>query len=55
VSAPLSDWLLDQARQVLADDEGTQVTDQLPLVRSYCSMKRVLEAIVQSADLKRAA
>jgi hypothetical protein len=55
VSSQLSDWLLDRAREVLAADEGTQVTDELPVVRSYCSMKRVLEAIVESADLERAA
>ncbi|MFC9821439.1 hypothetical protein ACFWG6_31165 [Streptomyces erythrochromogenes] len=55
MSARLSDWLLDQARQVLADDEGTEVTDQLPVLRSYLNMQRVLEAIVQSADLERAA
>ncbi|GAA3268096.1 hypothetical protein [Streptomyces lavendulae] len=55
MSAPLSDWLLAQAREVLADDEGTEVTDGLPVIRSYCSMKRVLQAIVESADLERAA
>lgn len=55
MSAKVSDWLLDQVRQVLAADEGTKVTDELPVVRSYCSMKRVLEAIVESADLERAA
>jgi hypothetical protein len=55
VSVPLSDWLLTQAREVLAADEGTQVTDELAVVRSYCSMQRLLQAIVDSADLERAA
>lgn len=55
MSARLSDWLLAQAREVLAADEGTQVTDELAVVRSYCSMQRLLQAIVESADLERAA
>ena len=55
MSAPLSDWLLDQVREVLAADEGTKVTDQLAVVRSYSSMQRLLQAIVDSADLERAA
>lgn len=55
MSARLSDWLLDQAREALAADEGTQVTEQLPVLRSYLAMQRVLQAIVESADLERAA
>lgn len=55
MSTPLSDWLLAQAREVLAADEGTKVTDELAVVRSYCSMQRLLQAIVDSADLERAA
>lgn len=55
MSARVSDWLLDQVREVLAADEGTQVSDELAVVRSYCSMKRLLEAVVDSADLERAA
>jgi len=51
----VSEWLLEQIREVLAADEGTTVTDELGVVRSYCSMKRVLQAIVESADLERAA
>ncbi|WP_405531598.1 hypothetical protein OG592_27325 [Streptomyces avidinii] len=55
MSAQVSDWLLDRIREVLAADEGVQVTDELPVVRSYCSMKRVLQAVVEAADLERAA
>lgn len=55
MSARLSDWLLDQARQVLAADKDVKVTEQLPVVRSYLAMQRVLQAIVESADLERAA
>lgn len=55
MSAPLSDWLLNQVREVLAADEDTKVTDELPVVRSYCSMKRLLQALVDSADMERAA
>lgn len=55
MSTPLSDWLLAQARDVLAADKGTQVTDQLAVIRSYSSMQRLLQAIVESADLERAA
>lgn len=55
MSVSLSDWLLAQAREVLAADEGTQVTDQLPVLCSYLAMQRVLQAIVDSADPERAA
>lgn len=55
MSTQVSDWLLDQVREVLAADEDTKVTDELGVVRSYCSMKRLLEAIVDSADMEVAA
>lgn len=55
MSAPISDWLLAQVREVLAADEDNKVTDELAVVRSYCSMKRLLEAVVASTDLERAA
>ncbi|MCX5176774.1 hypothetical protein [Streptomyces virginiae] len=55
MSAQVSDWLLDQIREVLAADEGTKVSDGLPVIRSYCSMKRVLQAVVDAAELERAA
>lgn len=54
MSAKVSDWLLDQVREVLAADESTNVTEQLPVLRSYLAMQRLLTAIVESADLERA-
>ncbi|MFF4644909.1 hypothetical protein [Streptomyces sp. NPDC001389] len=55
MSAHLSDWLLAQVRTVLAATDGVQVSDELAVVRSYCEMQRVLQAVVDSADLERAA
>lgn len=54
MSVQVSDWLVDEARKVLAEDEGTRVTDELAVVRSYCSMERLLRVLVESADLEAA-
>lgn len=55
MSARVSDWLLDQARDVLGEVEDVEVPDEQQVVRSFCSMRRLLEALVASADLERAA
>lgn len=55
MSVPLSDWLLDQARATLAATGDVKVSDELAVVRSFCEMQRLLQAIVDSADLERAA
>jgi hypothetical protein len=55
VSARVSDWLLDQVREALAEVEDVNVPDELQVVRSFCKMRRLLEVVVASADLERAA
>ncbi|GAA3384369.1 hypothetical protein [Streptomyces racemochromogenes] len=55
MSAKVSDWLLEQIQVELDANDGGEVPNELTVVRSYCTMRRLLEAVVAGADLERAA
>ncbi|MFD5419430.1 hypothetical protein ACFWJT_15575 [Streptomyces sp. NPDC127069] len=55
MSAQVSDWLLAQVREALAEVGDADLPDELQVVRSFCKMRRLLEVVVASADLERAA
>ncbi|MFE2164819.1 hypothetical protein ACFXB3_07065 [Streptomyces sp. NPDC059447] len=55
MSTHLSDWMLSQVREALNEVDGVEVPDELQMARSFCKMRTLLEVLVASTDLERAA